>query len=105
MKRVPVLVDCEERHRKHPKRFEIPSLNYRTTLEVGDMVKLVWEDQNNQQGECGERMWVQISTINPPRSGKPRYKGSLMNDPYYFKDSMSHGQEIDFGPEHIAEID
>jgi len=104
MKRVPVLVNCEERHREHPRRFEIPPLVQRQNLDVGDVVKLIWDDQNNQQGECGERMWVEVKLVIS-LSGRRRYKGTLMNRPYYFKGVMQHGQEIEFGPENIAGID
>jgi hypothetical protein len=83
------LGNAEERSAQHPTTFHIPSREERTSLNIGEYAKLIFDDR--------ERMWVCVTDIVADG-----YVGSLANDPVAV--DMEHGDEVRFRPEHIADI-
>jgi hypothetical protein len=99
------LVSAEERHVAHPDMFEVPSWEARTCLLPGDGVKLLFDIETREDGRVVDRgvdrMWV---IVRSRREG--RYVGVLDSEPGLAEGILLHaGDEIVFGPEHVAEID
>ena len=89
------LADVEVRAAKW-ETFEIPSRAERENLWPGDLVKLVFED-------IGERLWIKVLNRDGTDPGTGRlYSGIVMSKP--LDSSMSEGDKISFGPEHVADI-
>ena len=94
------LENVEQTHRENPRTFSIPRSDERASLQRGQLVKLIFELNEKEEGLPGaERMWVEID--EPLKNGK--YKGRLSNDPYFIADLVK-GNKIDFGTEHIAAV-
>lgn len=92
------LVNVEERARKNPISFRLPSLKERTMLRSGDLVKLIVQAKNT----VNERLWVQVEGLAP---GEFRhYVGALSNHPVSAAFGLAYGDKITFGPEHVAAI-
>lgn len=101
MSEIWTLANVEERAEHAPESFIIPSMRERYALSVGDDAKLVFDTPPDPlSGNSGERMWVRIKNVVVPG----RYVGTLMNHPVVVT-SLSHGAEIEFGAEHVADID
>lgn len=96
------LLSGEKYNELWPKTFSIPKEGKRHNLQVGALVKLIFEFAVNEDPYSGEvlaeRMWVKISGI-----AKPYYLGTLENEPVssYLLDI---GDEIVFLPEQIIDI-
>jgi hypothetical protein len=93
------LDNAEELHARHPDKFHIPSLEERTSLQVGARVKLVFLLLTQRKGQRiiqGERMWCTIREVSAGR-----YIGTLDSDPATSR-ALKPGDRIEFGPEHIA---
>lgn len=88
-----------ERNKESPYTFYKPSEEVINSLEVGDLVKLIFFVESDEDGYRGERMWVEIIE----RNGND-FVGKLENKPYRLKD-LNRGQEINFRPEHICETE
>jgi len=95
------LDNVERRHRENPETFEILPLAVRRRLGVGRLVKLIFLISADE-GPQGERMWVKIIDKGNHGNGNYWYKGTLDNEPAFA--DLSLGDEISFGPEHIAMI-
>ena len=98
------LHSAEERHAAHPDTFEIPSLEARTSLLPGDGVKLLFDIESRKDGRIFDRgvdrMWVIVRMRS-----EGRYVGILDSEPGKAEGLLLHaGDEIMFGPEHVAEI-
>lgn len=100
-----ILVDGDEHARHHP-GFEMPPLDARQRLRVGDVVKLIFVLPGKGVLPApgyggGERMWVRVdeclATI--PR----RYRGQLWAHPVTVP--LKHGDTVHFGAEHVIDID
>jgi hypothetical protein len=91
------LQNAEEQNRAHPRSFFIPPNEERTSLKPGQLAKLVFltDDSANARGE---RMWVLVQAVTPVG-----YVGKLDNDPIQIKE-LSAGDEIQFGPHHVAAL-
>jgi len=97
-----MLDNAESRHAEAPNTFHIPSRAERTSLQVGQMVQLLFlflntEPDGSRIIDC-EKMWVTIQEV-----AGGRYRGQL--------ESLSHTStalapldRIDFGPEHVAAV-
>lgn len=93
------LADAQERHRKHPRTFDIPTEEEIEALQVNDLVKLIFSfPEQLENGCCAERMWVCITEIT-----EDGFCGELDNQPYYLKD-LKAGDRITFQKKHIAAI-
>lgn len=93
------LQNVEESHRAAPITFSIPRSDQRASLQVGDLVKLIFEaDPPASTGLTAERMWVEVREA---RDG--RFVGSLDNRPAFIAD-LEPGATVHFGPEHVAAI-
>lgn len=100
------LESAEERHANSP-TFEIPELAERSSLQVGQMVQLLFlfpakedglfliDDDGEPIVQC-ERMWVTIQHVD-----RGRYHGQLESLPCS-SDVISPGDIIAFGPEHVS---
>ncbi len=80
-------------------QFPIPAHGERHDLQPGDVVKVGISWPHEPNGCCGERFWV---VILERRSG--RYLGLVDND-LIGKSELNRGDLIQFGPEHVLEID
>jgi hypothetical protein len=88
-----------ERNKESPYTFYIPSKQVIDILGVGDIVKLIFLGESEQDGLAGERMWVEITE----RNGGD-FRGLLTNEPYDLKDLVV-GQEVVFKVEHICDTE
>lgn len=93
----------EEAQATAPTTFEIPSLDARRSLEIGDFAKLIFEISVGNQNEpiSVERMWVVVREV-----ADARYYGLMDNEPDAIaqNDEFWLGTEIPFGPEHVIDI-
>jgi hypothetical protein len=96
------LDDGEAMHKAAPDTFYLPSLGERTSLNRGDLVKLVFRihvESPDGKGNCAvERMWVFVR-----KRQKSYYLGVLDNDPRCTAD-MKAGMEVVFLPKHVIQI-
>jgi hypothetical protein len=93
------LQNVEESHRADPVAFSIPRSDQRASLQVGNLVKLIFiADPPSPRGLTAERMWVAVQEV---RDG--RYVGSLDNQPSFIAD-LEPGDTVHFGPEHVAAL-
>jgi hypothetical protein len=94
------LLDAEAQHRAFPDTFPIPTLEERTALRTGDMVKLVFVlDPPPVSGPNAERMWVEVRTALPDGS----YDGWLTNRPVVIT-SLEPSALVAFDARHVAGI-
>lgn len=95
------ILDVEALHEEFPETFGILPLEQRRALQVGDVVKLIFElCKPPEDGPGGERMWVKITEVREGRE----YRGTLQNTPVVIKD-LAPGQVIPFSPGHVADIE
>ena len=87
-----------ERNKESPYTFYAPSKEVIVMLNIGDIVKLIFVETEND-GYVGERMWVEINYMQ----GK-NFKGILTNVPLNLKE-LKNGQEIIFQTEHICDTE
>lgn len=93
------LQNVEASHREAPRTFSIPRSDQRSRLNVGDLVKLVFEaDRPSAKGFTAERMWVEVREIRP--SG---FVGALDSQPSFIS-NLQPGDQVEFGPEHVAAL-
>lgn len=97
------LEDGAARHAEYPKSFWLPSAWRRYFLRRDQIVKLMFRitlrNENGDQSEEVERMWVIVKR----RSGWGRYEGVLDNDPYCTTE-MASGMELVFEARHVIQI-
>jgi uncharacterized protein YegJ (DUF2314 family) len=93
-----LLLDAEAEHRASPRTYSVPRRIVRDSLKPGEYVKLLFRVDPPAHSVEVERMWVEIVSARDRR-----YTGRLLNEPGYLQ-SIKHGDEISFGPEHIAAI-
>lgn len=86
-----------ETNKEAPYTFYIPSEEVIDVLSVGDIVKLRFVGEIENEDCVGERMWVEIIH----RNGE-NFKGVLTNEPYYLKE-LKVGQEVSFQAIHICD--
>lgn len=99
------LLSAEEQKAAHPETFLIPTRNKRESLLPGDGAKLLFDIETKENGQVidrgVDRMWVIVKSHS--ESG---YVGILDSNPGTAENLNLHeGDTIQFGPEHIAEID
>ncbi len=90
-----------DRHRRAPSTFWIPDAEERANLRTGDLVKLLFllevQDETGKYVQC-ERMWVTVT-----ETSGAEYRGVLESLPRT-SDVVQPGALIAFGPDHIADI-
>lgn len=95
-------------HHRTPETFYMPREDERQTLNVGDIVKLIFiiavtadPEDPDDDGTFGERMWV----IVKGRIG-PYYIGNLNNMPLTSgeQENLTFEDEVIFLPEHVIDI-
>ena len=85
-------VDAQKMQEKYPKTFEAPTWDELSKLEVGDLVKVCYNDE--------ERFWVIITEINHKNNKiKGRVDNALMGN-----FGFSYGDEIEFEKRHVYVI-
>ncbi len=98
-----VLLSAQAQNEETPDTFPIPPLGVRTSLIRGDLVKLLFDIATSEEDVLVwgvERMWVRVLRVTT--SG---YVGKLENEPFYGDpDGLTHGDFVEFGPEHIADL-
>jgi hypothetical protein len=93
------LQNVELSHRRSPISFSIPRSEQRKNLNLGDLVKLVFEaDHPSPTGLTAERMWVEVRAIQGST-----FVGALDNTPSFLS-NLQPGDLITFGPEHVAAL-
>ena len=98
------LDDAEELHRRYPDTFEIPPVERRAGLQIGDFATLVFRfpaEDGAGSYDHGERMWVRIT-----EACGGRYVGRLDSDPLKppARAAIALGDLVEFGPEHVIDI-
>lgn len=94
------LEDAEEVSKQNKYTFYKPSRQLTEKLEVGHLVKLIFEfDSSNEEHPRAERMWVLITAIEDGV-----FKGVLDNHPFYLHELYA-GDEITFEHKHIVDHD
>lgn len=95
------LMSGAQRNAEHPESFWIPSEEEIETLQVGDLVKLLFEAKGwtHDLGMSGERMWVKITAIK-----NASLIGELANQPIVWN-HLNHGDKIRFQKHHIIDYD
>ncbi|KEZ51602.1 DUF2185 domain-containing protein [Metabacillus indicus] len=86
-------------NKESPYTFYVPSSEVLDKLVVDDYVKLIFvTEKAEDDGYRGERMWVQITSIN----GK-KFKGKLDNEPHRLP--LEIGDVVSFGVENICDTE
>lgn len=88
------LADCQKQHEETPLTFGVPTEKELIDIQVGDYVKLIFEEEN----QTPERMWVEVTFAN-----FPYFSGELNNVPYQLR-SVALGDKINFYEFHVANI-
>ena len=91
------LDNAEEVNKEFPDTFWIPSQEIRESLEVGQLVQLLFRITNGSDFQV-ERMWVEI--IKKSDEG---YEGILDNDPYCTK-KITSGLKVNFKSIHVIDV-
>ena len=96
------LDDGEAIHAASPDTFHLPTIDERTSLKPGDLVKLIFRihvvsDDGESCCEV-ERMWVIVQGRQDAY-----YLGTLDNDPYC-TDGIKAGMNVVFLPKHVIDI-
>ena len=97
------LLSGEAQRDATPDTFPIPPLAMRTSLQRGDLAKLLFDIVTHEEEGpvwCVERMWVRVLRVN-----KRGYVGKLANVPVYGDpDVLTHGSLVEFEPHHIIDV-
>jgi len=88
------LINGEIMHARNPATFGIPERAARENLTPGDIAKI-----GLTEGKEGERFWCCIAERLPGN----QYRGTIDNHLCFF--DLPHGAPIEFGPEHVLDID
>jgi hypothetical protein len=111
------LRDAQAARRETPSTFDAPPLAVVTELEPGQNVKVCAEfDLKQRLGDAkdtrhipvlkGERFWVRIGTSTRLPDDTVTYRGFVANGLLYSDNhGLDYGDEIEFSPEHIYQIE
>lgn len=91
------LEDAEVRAREHPGSFFIPSAEERSSIQPGQIVKLIFVIETPDEVQA-ERMWVITKRLE-----NGRYIGVLDNQPAT-TEAIAPGMEVAFEPRHVIAI-
>jgi hypothetical protein len=91
------LADGDHRHREHPDTFWVPPAETKSLIEVGDWVKLAFDQ--TWPGGFGERMWVRVTKV-----GAKKLEGQLANEPIFIP-RLSWHDTIKFERKHVIDFD
>ena len=86
-----------ELHQRFPDTFEIPPQKERDTLNAGDLVKLIFRIEFDDDAHV-ERMWVLVKEVRPEY-----YVGALDNDPCCTEEIRS-GMRVEFHADHVIQL-
>ena len=99
------LEDVEQMHHEHPRTCQILDRAVRESLRPGDQARctFVWVELDwvgaTERSRQSERLWVEVKRVLPG----PRYLGLVANQPLC-QYLPKFGDEVDFGPEHVLNI-
>jgi hypothetical protein len=97
------LDDGQERHRESPDTFYLPPSEVRSSLQPGQIVKLIFrialQDEEHGQTQEVERMWVIVEKCLE----EGMYLGTLDNDPQCTK-GLKAGMNLVFEPRHVIQV-
>ena len=99
------LVSAVERNEVSPDTFIIPSETIRSSLKRGDAAKILFDIETKEDGivvDRGvDRMWVIVTSVTVTG-----YIGVLDSNPGYAENlKLAQGDLIEFGADHVCEID
>lgn len=93
------LQDAAETSRLYPGTIKLPHRSDIKRLTPGDLVKLVFVNENLSEGGCaGERMWVRITSVR-----NAEFLGLLDNEPSHIK-TIKIYDTVSFKNENIIQI-
>ena len=95
------LVDCQERHRRYPDTFWVPTLAECSEVEVDMDVKVCAEDDSDA---FGERFWVTVREKLVADNGSISFLGAIFSDYLQPHWGVDVGDIIQFEPRHICNI-
>lgn len=88
------LLDGIKQNELFPETFKIPSKYDIAKLQVGEHVKLCFQEE----GKTSERMWVKLTKIDGDK-----FEGKLDNDPFNLE-SIECGDKVSFNSKHIISL-
>jgi hypothetical protein len=88
------LVDVEARNLEHPRTFEILPHKERSSLAVGDLAQLCFDDK--------ERMWVEVADVRSD-GDRVSFEGVLQNEPLFVK--VRRSEVVRFQPRHVFKVE
>lgn len=101
--RIWELEDVAVAARLHPDTFFIPSLEERSSLHDGRLVRLHFVLKVRKPDDPrAERMWVEVIE-KKETANSVTYRGVLTNQPAYIP-QLNIGDIVEFGPENIAQL-
>ena len=83
----------EELHANNPDSFYIPEESERTSLQPGNLAKLVFKTEDG-----GERMWVEVQEVS-----NGNFIGLLINNPICIW-GLGYGDPVVFEPKHVIDV-
>jgi len=92
------LTDTERWAESHPNTFEIPPVEERTALHVGDVAKVIFESKASEV--MSERMWIVVTEVHEP--GK--YTGEVDSHAMCNPELPRLGDLIQFEAKHIMQM-
>lgn len=98
------LDSAEARNDRHHATFQIPARSLRENLRVNDLAKLIFLGSMADGRPAGERMWVEVVSRSKIVNGQVEYVGRLRSVPAVIQ-GLQLGDEVAFGPEHVAWLD
>jgi uncharacterized protein YegJ (DUF2314 family) len=89
------LASATERHQRSPETFRIPSVETTSSVQLGNYVKLIFTQGDENPGE---RMWVKVTS----REGDS-WQGILANHPYTLPE-LKFNALIEFDTDNIIAV-
>lgn len=88
------LSDGVKMNNRHPETFQIPTMEEKSSVKIGDHVKISFITRSGE----GERMWVQVTKIS-----QRGLVGKIDNEPLLIP-GLRYGKIVRFRHEHIIDI-
>ena len=95
-----MLINAQEKAKKYPETFHVPSMDDLKDLRPGLSVKIALEFGEDKDGFSSERFWVIISSIEGDEITAIVDNELIYTDKHGFK----YGDEITIDPEHVHNI-
>ena len=88
---------------EHSATFDVPPPRERNSIPVGGYAKIGVIQPNSLNRVNGERFWVRITARKP---GPRRYTGTVEQADMllHHRHGIENEQEIEFGPQHVLDV-